>query len=138
MVPSEANASRRGRAPSGNGYSRMVMDCGSMLASSVRAKFAEERNSILRHDNSVGHSMLRGRRLHFDITRARIQPADHARFLEREPQDSLLIENGCTRIFRVWIRHAVFGNLTGFRIELTDVALKDGREPDISLFVTDQ
>src|SRR5437899_9509395 len=36
------------------------------------------------------------------------------------------------------IMHAVFGNLTGVRIELTDVALKDGREPDISLFVSDQ
>src|SRR5438309_11411044 len=42
------------------------------------------------------------------------------------------------RIFRARIAHAVFSNLTGFRIELPDVSLEDGGEPDVSLFVSDQ
>src|SRR5437667_4336523 len=113
---------------------RLWIDAGQL----VRAEFAKERNSILGHDNSVRNSILGWCRFYLDVASARIKPADHARFLEREPQDSFLIENRCMRIFRARIAHAVFGNRTGFRIELTDVSLEDGGEPDVSLFVSDE
>src|SRR2546429_5822754 len=109
---------------------RLWIDAGQL----VRAEFAKERNSILGHDNSVRNSILGWCRFYLDVASARIKPADHARFLEREPQDSFLIENRCMRIFRTRIAHAVFSNLTGFRIELPDVSLEDGGEPDVSWF----
>src|SRR5437879_24090 len=74
---------------------RLWIDAGQL----VRAEFAKERNSILGHDNSVRNSILGWCRFYLDVASARIKPADHARFLEREPQDSFLIENRCMRIF---------------------------------------
>src|SRR5438876_4184478 len=119
----------------------MLADCHRLRVNAAQlpqAEFAKERNSLLGHDNSVRNSILGWCRFYLDVASARIKPADHARFLEREPQDSFLIENRCMRIFRARIAHAVFGNRTGFRIELPDVSLEDGCEPDDSLFVSDQ
>jgi hypothetical protein len=46
----------------------------------------------------------------------------------------LLVEQRRMRIFGPWITRRVLGNVSGLRIDLPDIALEIGCEPDVALF----
>src|SRR5205085_76289 len=72
------------------------------------------------------------------VTALRIEPADEVRFLRSEPEDSGGIDNRGVGIFDPHVVPAVLGHHAGLRIQLADVGLVVGREPDVAVVVGHQ
>src|SRR5262249_4317935 len=74
----------------------------------------------------------------FDLTRRWIEAAHRICFLRGKPQNSLPVEYYGMWIAGLIVRHVVFGYFAGPRIELADVSLEVGCEPDVPLRIGDK
>src|SRR4029079_15111271 len=73
-----------------------------------------------------------------DCSGFRSESPNHISALHGEPENPVLIEDRGMRITRRWIRHEMFDDLAGFRIELSDRCLEVSRVPDVALFIGGQ
>ena len=104
----------------------------------VAAKLTKDWRPVPGDDNSVRHGVSCGYFLQINFSALGIQPSDKIAVLNREPENSILIKNWSMRVLGAWIRQVVLLDLAGRRIQLADISLKHGGEPDMSILVCHQ
>src|ERR1700722_8980890 len=68
----------------------------------------------------------------------RIETSNVIRLFVREPENAVVVEYRRMRIDLGAVGWAIFGNASGLRIKLANVARGNGGEPNVAIFIRDQ
>ena len=139
MTSSGVMAMRRGRA-SGSGRTVFVNlhGLGIDAPDLVGAELHEKGHAMAVDHHAVGIGLRRGRCGDLDLAGLRVQPPNHVGALHGEIDVAVGRQERRVGIARLGIGHGIFRDVAGLGIELADIGLEVGGEPDIAVVIGDQ